>query len=121
MNSLLTVNSNDEAPFNLQEVAISKTNKYVHLGALISHQLIAAQVKDHITRKAAHVRKFYPLLMKNSECPYPIKYKVWSSALNSAILYSCETWLTNDLCSVETPYNNTLKQMLSVHQTTKFT
>ena len=34
----LTVYSNDEAPFNLQDVAISKTNKYMYLGALISNQ-----------------------------------------------------------------------------------
>ena len=97
----LTVNNNDEAPLNIQDVAISKTKKYVYLGALISNQPTAAQVKDHITSKAANVRKF---LMKNNECPYTIN--------------SCETWLTNDLRSVETPYNNTLKQMLLVHQTT---
>jgi len=90
---------------------ISKTNTY--LGDLISNHPIAAQVKDHITSKAAHVRKFYSFLMKNSDCPYPIKYKVWSSALNSAILYSCEISLTNDLRSVETSYNNTLKHIIS--------
>ena len=47
-----------------------------------------------------------------------MKSKVWNSALNSALLYSCETWFSNDLRGVETSYNNTLKQMLSVRQAT---
>ena len=75
----------------------------MYLGALISNQPIADQVKDQITSKALYVRKFYSFVTKNIECPYTIKYKVWSSVLNTAILYSCETWLTNDLRSVEAP------------------
>jgi len=114
----LTVNCEDNVPFVLDDVSISKTEQYVYLGAEISNQPIASQVKNHIKSKASHTRKFYSFLSKNSDCPFPVKVKVWKSALNTAILYSCETWLTNDLRSVESSYNNTLKQMLSCRQTT---
>ena len=113
-----TVNVVDDEEIHVQDVTISKTNKYLYLGALLSNQAISNQIKDHINLKSTHVRKFYSFLSKNSDCPYPVKYKVWKSALNSSILYSCETWLTSDLRSIETPYNNTLKQMLGVRLTT---
>ena len=64
------------------------------------------------------MRKFYSFLAKNNDCPYEVKLKVWRSALNSAILYSSETWLTNDLRTVNTSYNATLKQLLSVRVST---
>ena len=68
--------------------------------------------------KAPHLRKFISFLTKNSECPYNVKHKVWKSALNSAVLYSCETWISNDFKILDTPYLTTLKQMLGVRSTT---
>lgn len=114
----ITVNTEDNIAVTLDDVTISKTEKYVYLGAEISNQPIATQVKQHATSKAPHIRKFYSFLAKNSDAPFPVKLKVWKSALNAALLYSSETWLTNDLRSIETPYNNSLKQMLSCRQTT---
>ena len=55
--------------------------------------------------------------MRNSECPYSVKRRVWNSALNAATLYSCETWLTANLQAAETPYNTSLKQLLGVRST----
>ena len=43
---------------------------------------------------------------------------MWNSALNAAILYSCETWITNDIKQAETPYLGSLKQLLGVRNTT---
>ena len=114
----MTVNTNDDAPITIQDITIEKTDQYIYLGAALSNNPIATQVKKHINNKSAHIRKFYSFLAKNNDSPYVVKLKVWNSALNTAVLYSCETWLTNDLRNVEASYNNTLKQMLSVRQTT---
>ena len=114
----ITVNFNKKEEMILDEVTISHTNSYAYLGAIISDDNISAQVANHISSKQNHIRKFTSFLSKNSDCPYSVKYKVWTSALNSAIFYSCETWLTNDLKRLETPYMSTLKQLLSVRHTT---
>jgi len=73
---------------------------------------MSSQVKIHMDVKAPHLRK-------NSDCPYNVKYKVWNRALNAAVLYSCETWIPNELESVEKPYLSSLKKMLAVHNTTR--
>ena len=59
--------------------------------------------------------------MKNADAPFAVKQTVWNSALMSAILYSSETWLTDDLRSVEQVYNRTLKELLAVRQSTSNT
>ena len=114
----LTVNSNDTAPFELGDAVISHTNSYIYLGAHISNDTVTNQVKRHIEGKSSHLRKFTSFLMRNSECPYSVKQRVWNSALNAATLYSCETWFTANLRAAETPYNTSLKQMLGVRSTT---
>ena len=114
----LTVNTNDSTPFVLGDAVISKAASYTYLGAVISNNKVNVQIKQHLEQKAPHIRKFTSFLTKNSDCPYNIKFKVWNSALNVAILYSCETWITNDTKQAETPYLGSLKQLLGVHNTT---
>ena len=43
---------------------------------------------------------------------------MWQSAVTSAILYSCESWLTADTRAVEKQYMSTLNQLLGVKQST---
>ena len=62
--------------------------------------------------------KFASFLSKNFDAPFVAKKKVWSSALKAAVFYSCETWLTLDLRAAEYVYNATLKNLLSVRNTT---
>ena len=114
----MAVNSNDIRPIDLPGARISHTTQYTYLGANISNDSIADQIKTHISNKQKHVIKFYSFLAKNSDCPYKVKHKVWQSALNATILYGCETWCTKNLRPVETQYNSSLKQLLAVRQTT---
>jgi len=109
----LTVNTDDTTPF-----VIFKTASYTYLGALISNDKMSSQVKNRTDGKALQLRKFTSFLTKNSDCPYNVKYKVWNGALNAAVLYSCETWITNMLKSVENPYLSSPKQMLGVRNRT---
>ena len=64
------------------------------------------------------MRKLYSFLSKNTDCSCAVKRKMWISALHTAILYSSETWLISYIRSVDTPSNNTLKQLLAVRHTT---
>ena len=100
---------------------ISETKRYTYLGAAVSDNNITDQVTNHITDKQIHARKFSSFLAKNQDCPYHVKQKVWNSALNATVFYSSETWLTwltNNLRKIEPLYNSTMKQMLSVRQST---
>ena len=114
----MCINSNDSTPFKLDNIQIDQTNNYMYLGAPISDSEIEEQIENQLKQKQAHILKFTSFLSKNSDSPFPVKKKVWESALNSAIFYSCETWLTNNLQTIEKSYMSTIKQMLSVRQTT---
>ena len=114
----MTVNSVNKEPFLLDDVVINYTESYTYLGAVLSNTSLVAQISQHMKAKQSHMRKFTSFLMKNSDAPYTVKIKVWNSALNAAILYSSETWLTGNLRSVESSYVSTLKQLLSVRNTT---
>ena len=114
----LTVNINDNTPISIDNLIIHPTSEYVYLGTPISNKECAKQVQSHISRKNGHIAKFNSFLMKNNDAPFSVKKVVWDSAINGSILYSCETWLTNDLLAAQRPYMNSLKQMLGVRQST---
>ena len=86
----LTVNSDDTTPFELGDAVTFKTASYTYLGVLISNDKMSSKVKYHIDIKTPHLRQFTSFLIKNSDCPYNVKYKVWNSASNAAVLYSCK-------------------------------
>ncbi len=114
----ITVNTPDTDPFNFENIAISYTQSYTYLGAVIANTNIVKQVSEHMTTKRSHLRTFTSFVTKNSDAPYAVKAKVCNSALNAAILYSCETWLTGNLQCVESSYISSIKQSLSVRNST---
>jgi len=114
----LVVGCDDDVPFTLDNITVSRTDKYSYLGTWISNTQISNQVKEHIKTKNSHCLKFAAFLSKNSDAPYTVKKKVWESALMSAVFYSCESWLTRDLKAAEVVYTRTLKHLMSVRITT---
>ena len=114
----MTVNGTDTQPFVLGNMSVAYTNTYTYLGATISTETITKQVQRHVRAKASHVMKFTSFLTKNNEAPFSVKKAVWQGALNSAIFYSCETWLTPDLKAAESTYMSTLKQLIGVRAST---
>jgi hypothetical protein len=79
---------------------------------------IKQQVTSHMEGKMSNVHKFAAFCAKNTDAPYVVKEKVWSAALNSSILYGCESWLMNSLSPVTQPYMKTLKLLLGVRPQT---
>ena len=109
---------NDFRSFEVGELSISKVDKYTYLGTPISIASITDQVRNHISEKNGHVLKLTSFLAKNTDAPWKVKYKVWDSAFKSAVFYSCQTWLTDNLQAANTIFNQTLKQVLGVRRTT---
>ena len=107
----------DNSPFNIGEIVIEHTDAYMYLGVPVSASAITKQVQDHMSAKNPHVLKFASFLVKNSDAPWQVKFKVWDSAVKSALFFSCQTWLTNNLRSAESVYNTTLKLLLGVRTT----
>ena len=104
-------------PFLIENISISHTPVYVYLGTPISPATVSDQVKLHIKSKTSHILKFQSFLVKNRDAPYTVKKSVWNSALKTALFYSCETWLANDLRVAEKAFNTTLKNLLGVRAT----
>ena len=114
----MVVNSKENRPFKLHHVSISHTDEYVYLGTPVNSASLREQVKAHIDSKRSHVIKFISFLKKNAEAPFAVKELVFKSALSSAILYGCESWLCSDIKSAISPILTAQKQLLSVRNQT---
>ena len=110
----IVVNATDTTDFILENIHISYVESYTYLGTPISNNSISEQVKQHLASKIGHAVKLTAFLFKNSEATYKIKKQVWMCALQSAVFYSCETWLTADLRAADSVYMSSLKQLLGV-------
>ena len=114
----MVVNSKDNLPFNLHDITIGYTDEYVYLGTPIKNASLITQVKAHIDLKRGHLIKFSSFLKKNAEAPFSVKELVFKSALSSAVLYGCESWLCSDIKSATAPILSAQKQLLSVRNQT---
>ncbi len=112
------INTADHDPFVLGDVVISYQDVYTYLGSPISNSSMVKQVADHAATKQCHVRKFASFIARNSDAPFEIKRKVWESCLNSALLYSCESWMVKNLNPVQTQYLSSVKELLGVRMQT---
>lgn len=112
----IAINTQDKLDFQLEDATISHTDSYTYLGCQISAAKLPKQVEMEIAIRQKHCFKFTSFLKQNNEAPYPIKLKVWESALQSAILYGSETWLCNVEPLINSIFFKPLKQMLGVRQ-----
>ena len=114
----IVVNCEDSAPFKVGNATICHTEKYIYLGTPISAHPIGKQVEDHIKSKQGHICKFQSFVHRNQDAPYMVKHCVLQAAVNSAILYSCESWLSKNLKCVDTAMEGCLKSLLGVRNQT---
>jgi hypothetical protein len=114
----LAINADDRSPFSIGNSIIEHTNAYKYLGATITTDTLKSQVELHAKLATASVNKFYAFLYKNNDAPYQVKKKVLDSCVTSTLLYSCESWLTNNLQPIAKIYNSCLKQLLGVRSQT---
>ena len=67
----------------------------------------------------ADLNKFRIFSKVNSTMPYQYKKKVLQAAIISSLLYSCESWFTENLKQMEQLYVAALKSLLGVRETTR--
>ena len=92
---------------------------YIYLGAVFSATgKISPSLEKHAEEKYCHILKFVSFVKKNSLFPFWIKKKVLDAALLSAILYSAESWLTNNYGPIKAMYFSAIKNLLGVRRTT---
>lgn len=114
----MAVNSDDVEPFYIENVKISRTNKYTYLGSIITVDSTAKQVEANVKNKLRHSWKFQSFVHKNIHAPYRVKETALRGAVNSSILYGCESWLTNDLKCADRVVLSCLKTLLGVRNQT---
>ena len=94
---LMVVNGTDRdrAQIKTRNITVDHANQYVYLGATFTEDgSVKSAVAAHARAKASHIMKFASFLQKNCDFPFPVKQKVFESALLPAIMYSCEAWLS---------------------------
>ena len=118
----MIVNGADKVhePLKSDQLTVMNCTKYTYLGAVITQDAsIVTSVKAQCEAKRAHIVKFEAYVRKNASMPFPGKKKVFDAALTSAILYSCETWLSAAAIAVASPmYAACVKTLLGVRKTT---
>ena len=114
----MTTDSTETRPFNVRGTIVHACSVYNYLGCPIAITSVAQQLLLYVKQKAPDARKFSSFLNKNHDAPFSIKIKVWRSALNSSLMYGCETWLTRNIQTADQYYKRTLKELLGVRATT---
>jgi hypothetical protein len=111
--------ASDKETIVIEDVKINNCSQYVYLGAFITQDAsLTSAIKAHCSAKQAHVVKFAAFVKKNADFPFVVKQQVFKAALLSAILYSCESWLSPNLSTIPTLYMAALKFLLGVRKTT---
>lgn len=114
----ISINCKDRDSFIIDDVEIRHTDQYSYLGSLITAETLSKQVKKEINGRLKQTFKFSSFLKKNPMAPFTIKTKVWTSAVQSTILYTCESWMTNTQNMFGCVVNRAVKEMLGVRQQT---
>ena len=110
----------DRMSFRKGGVLVTNTKQYIYLGNpfLESGDMIAS-LKSHADLKTKHSNKFKLFCVKNQNMPFPYKKRVFDAVITTKILYGCESWLTDNLKSVESLYMGAIKSLLGVFLVTK--
>ena len=102
----------------LANVVVAHTDQYTYLRSPISNATMSRQIAAHMQAQITHTFKFSSFCHKNADAPKRAhtasRSSFWDNALQSAILYSSETWLTLDLNCLIHPYLRTVKELVGV-------
>ena len=109
----------DREDIAIGPLIIKHCDFYVYLGGVFSCTgKLKPALEKHCEEKFCHVLKFVSFVSKNSMFPFAVKRMVLNAALLSSILYSCESWLCNNLKPVQLMYISAIKALLGVRRTT---
>ena len=112
-------NERDKRSLKVDDICVSYSPRYLYLGAWFTDTgQIGDIMKCHEVGSEATVNKFSIFCAANTQMPFLYKKKVFEAAVTAAMLYSCESWLTNRRKGIETQYNKLVKCLLGVRKNT---
>ena len=99
---------------------VKHSSSYVYLGSPFTEDSKMKSVLDlHLKTRTADLNKYKIFCKTNATMPYQYKKKVLQAVILSSLLYGCETWLTDQLKTMEQLYISAIKSLLGVRQTTR--
>ena len=111
--------SADRTPLLVNDISIDYTHKYMYLGAWFSDDnKIDTIMKLHEAGCEATVNKFAVFCASNTDMPFIFKQQVLDAAITSALLYSTESWFTNNPKRLTSQYNKIIKCALGIRVNT---
>ena len=92
----------------------------IYLGSLFTDSgSINNDVTQHALNKNKSVSiKLANVITNNINAPIPVKYKVLNSCVKAVIMYSCETWASNNLTRIEVLHRKAIKTTLKMKSNT---
>lgn len=119
---IMIINKTDDDSNHIFQIGndiIKTCTNYCYLGCYFTDDgKINSSIALQADNRAKDVNKFSIFLGKNSDFPFHIKLKVFDACILSSILYGCESWLCEDLASVNTIYMRAIKLLLGVRAST---
>ena len=109
----------DKNPLIVEGTKISYSPNYLYLGAWFTD---SGKISDvlALTEKSnqATVNKFAIFCVANSQMPFVYKKLVFDAAVTASLLYSSESWLSNNIRAIESQYNQLVRCLLGVRKNT---
>ena len=109
----------DREPITHHQHTIDHCDQYIYLGGVFT---VTGDMRSVMTQESlmsrSDVNKFAVFAAKNTSMLYVLKQKVAEAAVLTSILYSSESWLTQDLSQIEPHYHAIIKTLLGVRITT---
>ena len=120
--NLMVINGNrtDRQAFTSMGLTVKPAKVYIYLGSPFTEDgKMNTVITTHLKTRMADLNKFRIFSKVNSTMPYQYKKKVLQAAIVSSLLYSCESWFTENLKQMEQLYVGALKSLLGVRETTR--
>ena len=112
----------DKESLNVNDIKVDYCHKYLYLGAWFTDDgKMKSVLEQHEIQGTSAINKFSMFCVNNTTMPFTYKKKVFSAALTASLLYSAETWLTNNPKNIEKLYNKAVKCLLGVRSNTPIT
>ena len=119
--SFFVINGNggDKIPLEVERIKINYSPQYLYLGAWFTESGKAADIIAlHEKSNQATVNKFAIFCAANSQMPFKYKRLVFDAAITSSLLYSAESWFTDNIKPIENQYNQLVRCLLGVRKNT---
>ena len=110
---------NDKNPIVVNNIKVCYSPKYLYLGGWFTDSgKMTDVVALHEKANQATVNKFSIFCAVNSNMPFKYKRMVFDAAVTASLLYSAESWLTDNIKVIEQQYNQLVRCLLGVRKNT---